>query len=119
MKNKQFPIILFIGLVLIISCALLTTTSTELVSHSNPTSLSFDGTGSSFVDAKTLVFGSNIDALPGPAPDNSIYYEIGLSDGEYVTFSLDGDGGTDFDLYLYDMTQTQISASTTSSRICC
>ncbi|MBA4371179.1 MAG: hypothetical protein C0418_06360, partial [Coriobacteriaceae bacterium] len=43
--------------------------------------------------------------------DNDDVFKINLTAGERVTFSLTGDAGTDFDLYLFDPTATDVNLS--------
>ncbi|MBN2228248.1 MAG: PPC domain-containing protein, partial [Candidatus Thorarchaeota archaeon] len=116
-RGAEIVIFISVLLVLILSVPVNDDGSDRLTAYSPSQSFhpSAGGSGSSFADSKTLLFGLNSDSLPGPAPDDSIYYEIGLSAGQDVDFTLQGEAGTDFDLYLYDASQTLVDISSLSS----
>ncbi len=57
--------------------------------------------GDSIQNAISITTGNTDGTLPGPASDNSVWYKISLSSGNYI-WSLTGPVGTDFDLDLFD-----------------
>ena len=69
--------------------------------------------GNTYTNPKPIKTGTTLGTLPGPEANGGIWYSIKL-EGTYE-INLSGPGGTDFDLYLYDVNKNLLNSSTTSS----
>ncbi len=78
--------------------------------------------GSFFGLAITLPGISSVNgSLPGPSANGYYYYRVIVSKNQQITVTLQGDSGTDFDIYIYNSELRQVASSRrpmTSSEYC-